>query len=62
MKRVRVLAILLCTSALIVPLASISASDAECPSYPYCADSSYCNPDESCVKQAGHTCGTCVGF
>jgi hypothetical protein len=61
MKRVRVLAILLCASALVAPLASISASDAECAAYPSCAGSSSCGPDETCVKRTGQVCGVCIG-
>lgn len=62
MKRARLLALLLCTFALIVPLGKISASAAECPAYPYCADNSQCNPDETCVKKPGQGCGTCIGL
>lgn len=62
MKRVRVLAILLCTFSVIAPLTGSASSDSECPAYPYCADSSYCQPDEDCVKKPGHGCGICQGL
>jgi hypothetical protein len=60
MRRISVLALLLCSFALVAPMASQASPDAECPSYPSCADSRQCNADETCVKKAGQTCGTCI--
>lgn len=62
MKRVRILAVLLCAFALVLPLTGgLSASDAECPAYPSCADDTNCRFSESCIKKPGHGCGTCIG-
>lgn len=61
MKRFCLLAVLLCAFALIVPLTdSLSASDAECPAYPSCADETNCNPGEECYKEKGQSCGICL--
>jgi hypothetical protein len=62
MKRASILAVLLCALGFIVPLGKTSASAAECPAYPSCADNSQCGPDETCVKSPGQGCGTCLSL
>lgn len=60
MKRFRILAVLLLALASIVPLTgSVSASEGECPSYPYCASHSDC-PDGFCSKRPVKGCGICA--
>jgi hypothetical protein len=62
MKRISVLALLLCSFALVAPMASQASPDAECPAYPYCAGNAQCNGDEVCRKKVGQTCGTCIAI
>lgn len=62
MKRIGILALLLCSFALIAPMASLASPEAECPAYPYCAGNEQCFADETCVKKPGQSCGTCIGI
>ena len=59
MRRVCILAILLCSCALMVPMSSLAFPEAVCPAHPYCASNDYCFADEECVKKVGQSCGIC---